>query len=185
MTDLNQFVSDAIRTESHIDKVITNGTILEGILMSLIAAGNALDVVKKSVFYNKPLDEDRLHELSQTAEIYAQQISPRNRGPVQNEFDVDPRLFHAIIGIATESTELLEALNHALQGNELDLVNVREELGDINWYEAIALDTLDADFDSVLNTVIAKLKARYPEKFTVEDAINRDLVTERNILEDK
>ena len=38
------------------------------------------------------------------------------------------------------------------------------------------------DFEAILDTNIAKLKARYGDKFTSERAINRDLETERNIL---
>lgn len=39
------------------------------------------------------------------------------------------------------------------------------------------------DIPNILDTNISKLKARYGDKFTSEKAINRDLKTERNILE--
>jgi hypothetical protein len=39
----------------------------------------------------------------------------------------------------------------------------------------------DIEKTAIIN--IEKLKARYPEKFTSENAINRDLKTERYILE--
>ena len=42
---------------------------------------------------------------------------------------------------------------------------------------------LDTDFDEVATTNINKLKARFPEKFTQDKAYNRDLDTEREILE--
>lgn len=181
MTDLNKFVQDAIRTESHIETVTTNPVILEGILQTLIAAGNALDMVKKHVFYGKEIDQEKLDDLSHAAEIYASQI--RQPSTAQKDFDIDPRLFHAIVGMTTESIELIEALHKSFMGEELDTVNILEEMGDINWYQAIGVDTLDSDLETVLNTVIAKLKARFPEKFTSENAINRDLDTERKILE--
>lgn len=41
----------------------------------------------------------------------------------------------------------------------------------------------DADIDNILEKNINKLKARYGDKFSSERAINRDLQTERNILE--
>jgi NTP pyrophosphatase (non-canonical NTP hydrolase) len=181
MTDLNKFVRDAIRTESLIKTIDTNPVVLEGILQTLIAAGNALDMVKKNVFYGKEIDQQKLEQLSHTAELFASQI--RDTRNARKQFSVDPRLFHALVGMTTESIELLEALDAHFKGDELDTVNLLEEMGDINWYEAIALDTLDADFETVLNKVIAKLKARFPDKFTSEDAINRDLDTERKILE--
>jgi hypothetical protein len=39
------------------------------------------------------------------------------------------------------------------------------------------------EIESILDTNIAKLKARYGDKFSSEKAINRDLTTERTILE--
>jgi hypothetical protein len=42
---------------------------------------------------------------------------------------------------------------------------------------------LDTDFAEVATTNINKLKTRFPEKFTQERAYNRDLGTEREILE--
>lgn len=184
MTNLSQFVKDAIRTESLIDEVQTNTQLLEGTIKTLIAAGNVLDMVKKNVYYGKEIDRSALRQNALLAQVGTLQMDPGNVDlNAKSTVEIDPRLFHAIVGIATESVELLEALDAALKGNPVDAVNVKEELGDINWYQAIAIDTLDADFDAVLDTVIAKLRARYPEKFTSEDAIDRDLDTERKILE--
>lgn len=94
------------------------------------------------------------------------------------------RLLHAGIGIATESGEFLDALKKTVfYGKELDKVNLKEELGDVLWYIAIAMDELGTDFETEMNRNIEKLSARYPEKFTSEKAMNRDLDTERKILE--
>lgn len=41
------------------------------------------------------------------------------------------------------------------------------------------------DVKTSLAKNIAKLKVRYPEKFTTENAINRDLISEREVLESK
>jgi hypothetical protein len=40
-----------------------------------------------------------------------------------------------------------------------------------------------SSFEEAADKVIAKLRARYPEKFSGELALNRDLVTERAVLE--
>lgn len=94
------------------------------------------------------------------------------------------RLLHAGMGLATESAEFLDALKKAIYyGKELDKVNLAEEMGDILWYCATALDELGVSFEEVMEKNIAKLEARYPEKFTEEKAENRDLKTERDILE--
>lgn len=96
----------------------------------------------------------------------------------------DDRLLHAGIGIATESGEFLDALKkHVFYGKDLDRVNLKEELGDLLWYIAIAMDELGTDFNTEQLRNIAKLSARYPEKFTREAAEFRDLLKERQILE--
>lgn len=100
--------------------------------------------------------------------------------------DENIRLLHAGIGMATESGEFLDMLKkHLYYGKPLDKVNLAEEVGDLMWYCAVAMDVLDIDFNDVLETNIKKLAARYPEKFTEFHAENRDLDSERQILEGK
>lgn len=101
-------------------------------------------------------------------------------------FDVkgNERLLHAGIGMATETGEFLDALKKSTYyGKDLDRVNLKEELGDLLWYIAIAMDELDTDFDTEMKRNIEKLKARYGDKFTEDSAENRDLKKERDILE--
>ena len=94
------------------------------------------------------------------------------------------RLLHAGIGLATEAGEFLDALKkHVFYGKELDTVNLSEEMGDIFWYCALIADELKIDFSQVMDINIAKLKARYGDKFSEDKAENRDLKTERTILE--
>ena len=77
---------------------------------------------------------------------------------------------------------MTEAVKQMLDENSLDVVNVLEEIGDISWYQAILIDALNGDWDACLNKNIEKLKARYPEKFSSDAAINRDVNNERTIL---
>ncbi len=94
------------------------------------------------------------------------------------------RLLHAGIGLSTEAGEFLDALKkHIFYGKDLDTVNLSEEMGDIFWYCAIIADELGVNFADVMDTNIAKLKARYGEKFTEQRAQKRNLDTERTILE--
>lgn len=94
------------------------------------------------------------------------------------------RLLHASIGLATEAGELLDALKKFIfYGKDLDIVNIKEEGGDSQWYFALLLDELGYSYEEIWALVIKKLQARYEGKFNKEGAINRDLINERNILE--
>ncbi len=102
------------------------------------------------------------------------------------------RLLHAFIGLETEVGEILDALKkHVFYGKELDVVNLAEELGDLDWYKAIATDALATLLErdpyeletSIKKTNIEKLKARFPNKFNNTDAVERNLENERKILE--
>ena len=94
------------------------------------------------------------------------------------------RLIHAAFGMQTETAEFTDALKKSLfYGKVLDVTNLKEELGDLLWYVAIAMDELGTDFDAEAERVINKLKVRYPEKFTKDAAENRDLDAERVELE--
>lgn len=100
------------------------------------------------------------------------------------ENDGVKRLLHAGIGLSTEAGEFLDALKkHIFYGKELDRVNLAEEMGDLFWYLAIVSDELGVEMSDVMERNIEKLKARYGEKFSEEKAENRDLETERKILE--
>lgn len=108
-------------------------------------------------------------------------------GPKRDEYNkksID--LLHAAMGMVTESGEFMDMMKkHIFYGKPQDEVNLKEEIGDIMWYAAIALEALGSSFDEVMEKNIAKLQARYPEKFTTDKAVNRDLEKEREILEDK
>ncbi len=96
---------------------------------------------------------------------------------------VSERVIHAAMGISTEANEILDAVKKTLfYGKPLDKVNLKEEIGDCFWYLALLASELDVSFEEVMETNIAKLKARYPEKYTDELAINRDTSKEYEIL---
>lgn len=95
-----------------------------------------------------------------------------------------PELLHAMLGITSESGEVADQFKrHLIYGKELDRINLMEEIGDLFWYCAILANHIDMPFATIMERNIAKLRARYPDKFTKDSAINRDLVKERKILE--
>jgi len=110
----------------------------------------------------------------------------QNYGAVQ-ERCVDHKtlkILHGAIGLSTESGEILDCIKkHLFYGKPLDLVNLKEELGDIFWYCALLAGELGITFDEVQDVNIQKLRARFPNKFNEYDATHRDIEKERYILE--
>lgn len=93
-------------------------------------------------------------------------------------------MLHAAVGLATEASEALDMLKkHIYYGKEMDIPNFREEIGDSQWYAALGAEAIGAELTDIQETNIRKLKRRYPDAFTKEHAINRDLEAERQILE--
>lgn len=182
--DLKQYKTDCLRTESPTDSVVVNELLLGSTLQQIKSLGRILDQIKKHVFYGKEYNSGAMAQDIELAAEGMKTMQTLTHDEIENkEYDVgiDPRVFHAVVGVATESVELLEALR--FHHTPMDLVNMREEGGDICWYLSILLDAAGGDWDTVLTNNIDKLRARYPEKFTSEDAINRNLDAERTILE--
>lgn len=197
--NLKEYTAAAIETESRIPLVQVDTDYLLDVLNATIAAGNLLDVIKKDAFYGLPTNpvkaEQRamrlidnstlLRRAAGAAEAGARAVQrgePANIRPLTN---INSRVAHAIIGLATESVELLEALRDAIYDDApIDGVNVLEELGDLNWYHAIAVDALGGDWEQIQETNISKLRKRNQgNKFNAEATINRDEASERVLLE--
>jgi NTP pyrophosphatase (non-canonical NTP hydrolase) len=91
---------------------------------------------------------------------------------------------HMVLGMQTEAAEIADVYKKTIAYRKpLDFVNIKEEVGDLMWYVANLCNMNGWDLRDILATNIAKLEARYPEKFTEEQAINRDLGAERQVLE--
>ncbi len=187
--ELTRYVKEATRTESRIDNVTVDLTTLTLVANMFIHAGNLLDMIKKNQFYGKPIDINAwnahvqsLHDLSGAdgALLLPEQTDLRT----SDLLPVDPRVFHGCVGVATEGTELIEALMKAVTGiTPIDAVNVQEECIDSCWYIAILHDALEMSWDDGLERNLAKLKKRFPDAFDMLNAVYRDLDAERNILE--
>lgn len=122
--------------------------------------GAYLDTIKKCLFYGRD-------PLKHTLDI-SYNIPARLDGLTTD-------MLHGILGIATEASELTEALEHSLlTGDELDTGKVVDECGDLLWYMAMVLRVVGKDFDEVMERNINKLKLRFPDKFTTELANSKD-----------
>lgn len=102
----------------------------------------------------------------------------KNYSEISSRVD-DPKiiqLLHAGIGLATESGEFLDSIKkNVFYGTNLNEPNLREELGDLMWYIALACRSLNVSIEEICEKNITKLSIRYPEKFSQECSENRDI----------
>ena len=83
-------------------------------------------------------------------------------------------LLHAAIGVSGEAGELLDAIKkHVIYNKPLDLANVIEELGDIEFYLQMMRTALRIEHHEIIEANVSKLSKRYPQGYTDRDAIQR------------
>ena len=100
-----------------------------------------------------------------------QQLAMRT---INEDISKKDMLLNSLMGLCGESGEAIEILKkHLFHGKELDREHLIKELGDVAWYLAEAATALDMPLDDILERNIEKLRARYPDGFSRERAINR------------
>lgn len=195
--DFNAYAKDALRTEKPLEEIVTDGPSLIASLKIAVAAAGLIDLVKKGVIYGKELGVDDLVAKVKAIEAAVDSLDEALFREVPDDYegeavDVNPRLLHAALGKFGEAGEIMEHMIDQAEGKELDVVGLCEEFADDKWYSALGLDELarmtgNAGPAELLNGIlvknIAKLRLRYPEKFTLEQAENRDKAAERAVLE--
>ena len=172
---MNDYIAKATRTESIVGAKDRLSLVPQqvGEIMPVLKMIDNIDDLKKFIYYGKPMEGVQTETLPgiDTTTTYI----PEDK----------IRLLHAGLGLLTEAQEfLIPILESIMRATPLDTVNLKEELGDAMWYQAIACDVLGTTFEIEQERNIAKLSARYPDKFTEDKAINRDLETERKVLSD-
>lgn len=210
--NLTEYQTNAVRTESQIE--VIKGVSAPGLhatLAAVVAVGEIADQIKKNVFYGRAYNREalieHLHGAIHALQYVEQEVQPgANFANPEHAIEItvpgtdtrvsldygkfagiDPRIFHVAIGAITESAELAQAVQKVLEGQELDVANFAEEIGDLNWYiNGIFPDASGIPATQTLDTNIGKLAKRYPEKFDayLAQQENRDLDAEREILED-
>lgn len=89
------------------------------------------------------------------------------------------------MGLAGEAGEVCDLLKKVIFHNkDLDRDKLVKELGDVRWYLEYLMITTDITMKEVEETNVAKLRARYPTGFNIQDANNRrDEDVETSIVE--
>lgn len=188
--NFDAFIKKALLTESTRTPSVESDEDFRDALMIAVLASELLDLYKKHAFYGKPLDPHaRTEVLERLQAVVDGTINPLRHEGVEGSLNINPRLLHAVVGKFTEAGEMLQALGESEETGELDLVNLAEEVGDDKWYDAILLDELQRlhpgiTLGSILQANNDKLLTkRYPNGFTGDAAIHRDVAAERIVLE--
>lgn len=133
-------------------------------VFNAVMCGERIDDIKKQVVYQKD-----------------QGISLPKYGPLPEGLTAEKmHLFHMAIGIFGEAAELLNAVyGHVDNNEELDMENVVEELGDIEFFMEGFRQGINKTRASLLQANITKLGQRYDGfKYSDAAAQNRSDKTE-------
>lgn len=151
-------------------KAKRNLSYLAHLLADMTFLGEKMDTLKRSIFYGKGGLTTESKEVPEAEEAAA-----------RIKTDAHVKVIHGIIGKITEAGEMAAALAQWLFIHEgtLDVDNVIEEVGDGLWYDAELLTGLESTFDVAMKANIAKLFQRYPDKFSQDSAVFRDIEKER------
>lgn len=175
---------------------------LHGVTGMLTELGEVVDAYKRNIWYGTALDVTNVTEevgdilwyealLSHTINSTALTLSPLGEESVV--LDLAP-------SSTITNTDILKLLLEISSdvGSLCLLVATAEDLGikgetlatgiDMRMYTIhfqlrILCDLTGISMEKAAEVNIAKLKARFPDKFTEEAAVNRNTITERNLLE--
>lgn len=202
--NFKDYQSRALLTESKPDTLNFGEVGLHILLNTAENTAEILNLAKRTIFYGKPMEHDKLRELAESLAGYGRLIyelsdqlqlhndSANYNGLPDNARDIKPenvnlRLLHSAMGIFTEAGEAIELVRLQLEGKPFDTVGWGEEIGgDISWYQALGHDAAGTDEDVEREKNIRKLELRNKgQKFNAEATVNRDTDAERAILEGK
>lgn len=80
---------------------------------------------------------------------------------------------HALLGLASETGELLGLYQKSMQGHGFVDEHMLKECGDILWMMAELMTVNGYSLELVANMNIAKLQKRYPDGFDTEHSLHR------------
>ena len=157
--------------------------------------GETVDILKKTFAYKKPLDKVHLGEELADTVWYCAGVETINKLP-EMEMCFDEESLAIVENIKNQTItyikERVEIRKSTIETECLGLILANKGAVDSTNRGAILAivglcmsicEVLNIDFWQALTNNISKLQVRYPEKFTEEAALNRDLAAERAELE--
>jgi NTP pyrophosphatase (non-canonical NTP hydrolase) len=107
-------------------------------------------------------------------EDYSPFVRDRKKAPkaiIEHLDESHADLIHMVMGIVGEAGELLDAVKkHTMYGQPLNVENVVEELGDLEYYMEGFRQAIGWTRRDILDANVAKLSQRYPKSYSDADA---------------
>lgn len=157
--------------------------------------GEAVDILKKTFAYKKPLDKVHLGEELADTVWYCAGVETINKLP-GTVIVFDEEAIASVENIKNQTItyikESVEIRKSSIETECLGIILGNKSAVDSTSRGAILAiigicmgicEVLNIDFWQALTNNISKLQVRYPEKYTNEAALNRDLAAERVELE--
>ena len=195
--DSKEYLKGAISTEMSKEKYdsIYKNMSTDDLALMLVLFNRAshiasqIDFLKKKIFYgdtrsfvHDEIDQARAEHGYLLEHIRVNNFMLRLMNNHKNQ-----RIFHGIVGTVGEAGELAQAFSKFMRNGRLDEVNLKEEIGDCSWYQAVTIDALNSSFEEIFKLNNAKLfdkkKGRFKDGFSENAAINRNTDNERQLLE--
>lgn len=84
------------------------------------------------------------------------------------------QVIHACLGLSGECGEVNDIIKkYIFHNKDLDVIHLKKEIGDVLWYIALFCDACHFSLEDIMQLNIDKLKERYPDGFSEENANNR------------
>lgn len=91
---------------------------------------------------------------------------------------------HAAMGVSTEANEILDIYKKSIMYNRpIDKKHLTEELGDLFFYGCMLAYENDISTSQIFETNVNKLRERYKDSFTFEEANNKNHEKEMKVFE--
>lgn len=158
--------------------------------------GEAIDPIKKHIAYGKPLDivnvgeeiADAIWYIANRARLFLTEEQNSYVWGTNKEFDKLSADFDKQKDLfPTNLVEVAGLFHGVIPETNITEVPTHSTIGSVGLPDVVILfkaaQYLELDFWQILTNNIAKLQVRYPDKFTNEAALNRDLNAERVELE--
>jgi hypothetical protein len=159
---MKPFISDEYHDE------LIEPFMLEYMFRQAILAAQRVNMVKKSLFYGARF-RGKKYEYLKTKIEHNDKLN---------------HILHAVLGLFTESGEMLEILYDIMsKRSDPDFYHFTEELGDFYWYLTLLQMRLNLDPNEIRRKNALKNHARFGTKFSENRALFRDLKKEHKAME--